>query len=424
MNTPFFSILRQPDRVTGATDASAYRFEEDPNAACPVKYDISVESACVRVTVFPSGSPIRFLKLRFRGDLSFAEAVYGDQWGRSTGGDNPLEWRSMMAHRRLPWYCYLRSGQQLGCYGVKTGPNCFAYWQADTHGLTLFLNLMAGSQGCDLQEPIVACHIVERIAPEGETPYQSAAAFSAVMCTDPVLPKAPVFGVNNWYWAYGNITQESVLEETDYLMEMTRDTRHSPYMIIDDGWQTNRTLTAPAYIGGPWYGGSHFGDMEKTAAAIHEKGALPGIWFRPLLTLGRIPREACLALESGGQIMDPTHPYTLQRIQEDAARIHSWGFRLLKHDFSSYDLMGLSALNPRELGVQLMADNRTLFDATRPLAMVIKDIYRAVQSGMGADPVIGCCTTSPAPSICPETASRCLFGFSVFFFPFAIYSTP
>lgn len=392
MTQDFFSILRQPDRVTGATDATAYRFEEDLNSLCPVQYDFTLEDHCAKITVYPSGSPVRFLKLRFRGDLSFVDAVCADEWARCTGTDNPIQWCSMMAHRKLPWYCYLRAGNRLGCYGVKTGPNCFAFWQADTHGLTLFLNLMAGSCGADLKEPIVACRIVELFSQPDETPYQAAAAFAKCMCDDPVIPKEPVFGVNNWYWAYGNITRDIVMDETDYLMEMTRDTQHRPYMVIDDGWQINRTLTSPAYIGGPWYGGDHFGDMESTAAMIREKGAKPGIWFRPLLTLGRIPKEACLAMDSGGQIMDPTHPYTLQRVRENASRIHSWGFELLKHDFTTTDLLGFGLITAKDHGAKIMADNRKLFDTTRPLAAVIKELYMAIQDGMGSDLVIGCCT--------------------------------
>ena len=392
MALDFISVLRQPDRVTGATDATAYRFEEDPQAPCPVEYDIRPEGSCLKVTVYPSGSPVRFLKLRFRGDLSFVDSVCGDEWARSTGQDNPIQWCSMMAHRRLPWFCYLRAGDRLGCYGVKTGPNCFAFWQADTHGLTLFLNLMAGSCGADLQEPILACQIVERFSREGESPYQAAAAFAGCMCTDPVLPKEPVFGVNNWYWAYGSITRETVMKEVDYLSEMTVNVQHRPYMVIDDGWQICRTRTAPAYIGGPWYGGDHFGDMEEVASRIREKGAKPGIWFRPLLTLGRIPPDACLALDSGGQIMDPSHPYTLHRIREDTERIHNWGFELVKHDFSTQDLLGLGLMTAQNHGVTLMAANRKLYDTTRPLAAVIEDLYRTIQDGMGSDPVIGCCT--------------------------------
>ncbi len=384
----FPTVLRQPDRVMGATDESPYRFEEDLQAECPVQYEYRVEEKSAKVIVYPSGAPVKFLKLRFRADLSFVEAVCGDEWERC-GSGGPIEWRSMMNHRRLPWFCYLRSGQQLACYGVKTGADCFAFWQADTHGLTLFLNLMNGNSGTDLQSELIACEVVERIAPEGETPYESAAAFAGVMCEHPVLPKAPVFGVNNWYWAYGRITYDSVMVETDYLMEMTGDTKNRPYMIIDDGWQFNRTTSSPAYIGGPWYGGEHFGDMEKTADSIHEKGAKAGIWFRPLLTLGRIPDEARLWLNAGGQIMDPSHPYTLERVQTDAARLSGWGYELIKHDFTSHDLFESSVLASTH-GVSLMGGGRKFFDKTKTMATIMKNLYKAIQKGAGDADVIGC----------------------------------
>jgi len=384
----FPTILRTPDRVMGATDESPFRFEEDLQAQCPVQYEYRVEGTSAKVIVYPSGAPVKFLKLRFRADLSFVESVCGDEWERCSA-DSPIYWSSLINHRRLPWFCYLRAGQQLGCYGVKTGADCFAFWQADSHGLTLFLNLMNGEGGTDLQAPLTACEVVERIAPEGEGPYEAAAKFARLMCENPVLPKEPVFGVNNWYWAYGRITHESIMNETDYLLEMTEGTGHRPYMIIDDGWQLNRTLTPPTYIGGPWLPGEHFGDMAKTAAGIHEKGAKAGIWFRPLLTLGRIPDEACLWLHSGGQIMDPSHPYTLERVAADAARIRSWGFDLIKHDFTTHDLFEIS-MSAAAHGVMLTGGGRTFHDRTRTTATLMKNLYKAIQQGAGGADIIGC----------------------------------
>ena len=38
----FVSVLRPPDVAFGATEASAYRFEEPKSAACDVKYDYTV----------------------------------------------------------------------------------------------------------------------------------------------------------------------------------------------------------------------------------------------------------------------------------------------------------------------------------------------------------------------------------------------
>lgn len=387
MSFSFPSVLRQPDRVSGATEETIYRFEESVLES-PVQWEYRVENGSAKVIVYPSGSPVKFLKLRFHADLSFVESVYGDQWERAGGAYAALEWRSVMACRRLPWFCYLRGANRTACYGVKTGADSFPFWQVDAHGITLFINLMCDTRGTDLKEPLVACEVVERIGEEGESPYEAAAAFSGQMCTKPVLPKTPVFGVNNWYWAYGRISYDSVMTETDYLMEMTDGTHNRPYMILDDGWQFNRCYGAGAYIGGPWYPNERFGDMAKTAAAIHEKGAKTGIWFRPLLTLGEIPEEAKYGAASGGQILDPSHPYTLERVQRDAARIRSWGFDLIKHDFTTWDILNAN-MTADNHGVSVINGHR-FYDNTRTAATIIKTLYRAIQTGAGEADVIGC----------------------------------
>ena len=122
----FVSVLRAPDNAFGATEATCYRFEEAATAACDVKYDYVVSDKSAKVVVYPSGSPVKYLKLRFRGDLSSVDKVYGDQWERSSEGAF-LEWRSVMAGRALAWFCFVKSGDRIACYGVKTGADCFAF---------------------------------------------------------------------------------------------------------------------------------------------------------------------------------------------------------------------------------------------------------------------------------------------------------
>lgn len=387
MSKRFPSLLRQPDSALGSTDASPFRFEED--GRCDVQYSYEVYPDHAAVRVYPSGSPVRLLKLRFRADLSFAESVMGDEWERSSGDSAPIEWRSVTAQRRLPWYCVIRGDGRTACYGVKTGADCFAYWQVDTHGISLVMNLMSASQGTDLREPLLACEIVERVGEEGEDSFAAVSAFCAQMCEHPVLPREPIFGVNNWYWAYGRISHESVMTETDYLLEMTEGCSHRPFMILDDGWQMNRTYGGNNYIGGPWIPNERFGDITRTVAAIREKGAKPGIWFRPLLTLGEIPDDALYRKDAGGQIMDPSHPYTLERVERDAGRIRSWGFELIKHDFTSMDLIG-GSMQARSHGPTIIGSGLKFHDRTRTTATIIKELYRAIQRGAGAADVIGC----------------------------------
>lgn len=388
----FFSILREPDRVIGATEASPFRFEEirEYDASHDVKYEIKLENGCAKIIVYPSDSPVKYLKLRYKGDLSFADKVYGDSWERSGGGCF-LEWRSLMTSRLMPWFCYIKGDQRTACYGVKTGADCFAAWSVDVHGITLFLNLTNGNGGTDLKEPLTACEIVELIGDDGEDAYNVAKRFSRLMCEAPVLPKEPIFGVNNWYWAYGDISHEIVMTESDYLMKMCAGSKHRPYMIIDDGWQFGRTLGLNGYIGGPWIPNEKFPDITDTVSKIHRKGAKAGIWFRPLLTLGQIPAEAILDRHtSGGTILDPSHPYTLERVKNDAALLKGYGFDLIKHDFTTIDIINTNPLTAENSSTAICRRNKQFYDKTKTTATIIKNLYKAIAEGAGDADVIGC----------------------------------
>lgn len=386
----FVSILRLPDHSFGATENTCYRFEEPQTAACDVQYDYIVQEKSAKVIVYPSGSPVKYLKLRFNGNMHAVESVYGDQWERC-GSNAYLEWRSVMPRRALGWFCYAKAGNRIACYGVKTGADCFAFWQIDPRGVTLFLNLCIGSDGTDLQAPLCACEVIEMVGEEGENPYNVAKRFSARLCDAPILPKEPIFGVNNWYWAYGKISRQSIQTETEYLLQMCEGTTHKPYMIIDDGWQLNRTYGTGAYIGGPWLPNDRFVNMAATAEDIQKKGAKAGIWFRPLLSLGDIPEVAKLKnSETGGIILDPTHPYTLERVANDAAQLRSWGYDLIKHDFTTIDVMSVDTLTTEQHTKFIGSSNRHFFDKTITTATAIKNLYKAIQHGAAGADVIAC----------------------------------
>lgn len=391
------SLLRQPDFACGATEASDFRFEE--NMTNDVKFDYVVEKDSAKVVVYPSGSPVKYLKLRFEGDMQNVDKVMGDQWERA-GLRAFLEWRSVMASRILPWFCYAIADGQMACYGVKTGADCMAFFQIDPDGVTLFLDLTCGADGTDLQQPLNACEVVELFGNKGDDYYKTAVEFAGKMCVNPVLPKEPIYGVNNWYWAYGDVSHEIVMEETDQLVKLAQGCKHRPYMIIDDGWQKNRKVGKACgegcvYIGGEWLPNERFPDIANTAKCIHNKGAKAGIWFRPMLTRGDVPAEAHLADECGGIVLDPTHPYTLNKIREDAKRIAGWGFDLIKHDFSSVDIAGTLTLSSEMVEYNFCKPDRHFYDRTKTTATIMKNIYKTIQEGAGKDvEVIGCNTVS------------------------------
>lgn len=390
----YTTILRQPDAVLGATEATDSSFEENPRThQCPVQWSYEPSNNGWRVVIHPSSSPVKCLKLRWHGDFSKIQSVFGDQWARADLTRVPLEWKCIIPFRPLPWFCIARDREATLCYGVKTGCDCFAFFQLDTHGITLYLNLMSGAAGTDVKESFTACVVTETACQGNESVYDTVRRFMAMLCDKPVLPKEPIFGVNNWYWAYGDISRESVLREATYLQELSHGTHHRPSLIIDDGWELNRTYFDNNffYLGGPFkYCNDRFGDMQEVACRIAEKGIRPGLWFRPLLTLGPLPQEAQLRVFGHGVVLDPSHPYTLERLESDSATFRQWGYEVIKHDFTLSDVLGEDYSPASKRMGTMFADNKCFYDKTKTTATIIKNMYKAIQRGAGDADVIGC----------------------------------
>jgi alpha-galactosidase len=132
--------------------------------------------------------------------------------------------------------------------------------------------------------------------------------------------------------------------------------------------------------------------MQETAIRIKEKGAKPGIWFRPLLTLGRVPNDAFLRSNSNGIVLDPSNPFTLEKVENDAKKIRNWGYEIIKHDFSTMDITGNAPLTSESHFTTMHSHDAKFFDDTLTTATIIKNFYKAVQKGAGDADVIGCNT--------------------------------
>ena len=113
--------------------------------------------------------------------------------------------------------------------------------------------------------------------------FEAVKDFCKIMCENPRLPKTPVYGSNNWYYAYGESSEEEILADTDYVVSITEGAENRPFMVIDDCWQE---LRKPEYIGGPWKkGNAKFPDMKALADKLKAKGVRTGIWMRYLLNV-------------------------------------------------------------------------------------------------------------------------------------------
>jgi alpha-galactosidase len=160
---------------------------------------------------------------------------------------------------------------------------------------------------------------------------------------------------------------------------------------VDDGWENpddlggtngpglwartnpkfSQTLTMPAF-----------------AQRIRGAGARPGIWVRPLIAGPDQPDAWRLARDR--HYLDPTVPAVRAYVRQTMARLRGWGFELIKHDYSTFDIMGEWGNQGK---AELTHDGWAFADRTRTTAEVIKGLYRDIRDGAGDDTLILGCNT-------------------------------
>lgn len=337
-----------------------------------------------------STEKVNFLKLRWNYDFPIETKFLGDAWERSYG---ELSWQNFMGSRFMPWY-FLATYQNdnhakitLG-FGVKTRPSAMCYWQADRQGITLLLDVRCGGEGVELNGRRLNVAQIICMQAKDITSFKAAQAFCQMMCDDPIFPDHSVYGSNNWYYAYGDSSEDEILTDTDYVLKLTKNAKNPPYMVIDDCWQEHHRLNE--YNGGPWRcGNAKFPDMKSLADKLISKGVRAGIWFRPLQNEDEnIPKNWRL---SHNDCLDPSNPEALNYIAEDVKRICSWGFSLIKHDFSTYDLFGKWGF---EMNPLITNDGWSFFDKTKTSAEIVKDLYETIYKASRSNNavIIGCNT--------------------------------
>jgi alpha-galactosidase len=329
------------------------------------------------------------LRLRWRGAFPAGWRYLGDHWERSYGD---LEWRGLSGERLMPWY-FLASGSSLTHgYGVKTGASAFACWQADGGGITLWLDVSNGGSGVELGgRRLEAATIVVRKGQSGETTLAAARAFCRVMCEKPALSALPVYGSNNWYYAYGrNTSATASLKDAALMAELVPATiGNRPYVVLDMGWGAQRDGAGPVSQTTAAYP-----DMPGLAAKMKDLGVRPGIWTRPTLTTGKAAESWRLPPAGGrpkGELiaLDPSIPEALAYIAESVATIRGWGYGLIKHDFSTFDLTGRWGF---EMGPDLTERGWHFQDRAKTTAEIILDLYRTIRKSAGDAVLIGCNT--------------------------------
>jgi alpha-galactosidase len=208
-------LLRSPDHISARFGTKeVVRMEYAAHAWTCSGVQVSAEPVQtgalneLPIRVANEGKDLTYIHIRWKGKESDALLSIGDHWERSYGD---LEWQGTIPDRVMPWYFLTYDGEIVNGYGVKTQPSAFCFWQCDAEGITLSIDLRNGGEATVLGDrELHACTVVTRMGQPRETISQAGHEFCRHMCPSPRLPKGPLFGVNDWNYAYGNNTAAGI----------------------------------------------------------------------------------------------------------------------------------------------------------------------------------------------------------------------
>lgn len=386
----FNNLDRIPDSVAVTTESGTISLVQGPSD--------SWKSGSLRVTTAPvsrglgifliaPGVAVKSLKIRWQGGAP-ADALYlGDAWERAYGD---LEWKPLDAQRTMPWYFLAYHGRVTDGFGVETEPSALCYWTIQTNGITLHADVRCGGMGVELgKRELPVCTVVCRQGQINETPFAAATAFCRRMCPRPRMPRQPVYGFNDWYCAYGHDTASKFLTNTEFVAELSEGNADRPFAVMDDGWQwKGENGDSPGLWNRVNPSFSTTMTMPELAGAVRHLGARPGLWFRPLMANANQPQS--WRLQRDPAILDPTVPQVRAFIRQTVRRFRGWGYELIKHDFTTYDLCGRWGM---DMNGSVTADGWAFSDRSRTTAEVIRGLYEDIRSAAGNDTIILGCNT-------------------------------
>lgn len=359
-----------------------------------VEIFISHTTDMLKFDLNAKGTPIKRIIARWKCEIGPEVRILGDHWERNYGD---AEWRGIIPERIMPWYFLISDGETTHGYGVKTGPNAMCFWQVNESDITLCMDVRCGGSGVILSgKKLHIATAVCRQGKEDESPFAATKALCKLMSDNPVMPLFPVYGGNNWYYAYGRSNQIQILEDSKRISGWASSNNNRPFMVIDACWQ-EIFIKDSVCSGGPWYRGNNgFPDMESLAAEMKNIGVRPGLWCRPLLTVEKVPdywifKSDRFKNNYEGGVLDPSIPEVLDHIGRDIARFSGWGYELIKHDFTTYDIFGRWGFNMAE---QITDDGWSFADRSKTSAEVIKGFYQVISKYSKAALIIGCNTVS------------------------------
>jgi len=363
----FVDILRQPDVLL------AFGLED-----APVEAQIAYQNG--RLTL--QGNGVSRIQLRWRAGQRTIKHYLGDHWERSYAD---LSWQGESPNRIMPWYFLASDGHTTHGYGVKTGAGAMCFWMADSEGISLWADVRSGGSPVELNGRTLDVAQIVTHQGRGESAFEAAKAFCKAMCPNPLLPDKPVYGTNDWNFAYGNNSAELIAGVAGLVSELSANVDNRPYAVIDEGWAMGPFNGNFGH--GPWEGNPRFGDMGAFAHRLKALSVRPGIWFRPLTPLPDTPESWRLSRDKS--FLDPTIPEVKDHIAKEIKKFGEWGYEMIKHDFTTWDFCGRWGF---QMGPNPTHDGWKPNDPTKTTAEIFTDLYKTIRSAAGEVRLIGCNT--------------------------------
>jgi alpha-galactosidase len=188
------------------------------------------------------------------------------------------------------------------------------------------------------------------------------------------------------------------LEQTALISDLATDSANRPFSVVDAGWASYSPLLPGDCCWQDDYSrpNNKFRDMGTLAGNIRKLGMRPALWTRPLCGAHNDPKNLLLPMIPGrdnpkNPVLDPSIEENIARVRRNIALYKEWGYEMVKHDFTSFDILG-------KWGFQ-MTDEMTspgwgFHDQSRTTAEIIMHLYKSIRETAGDMYLIGCNTMS------------------------------
>jgi len=399
-NTPQGQLINFPDSVTAMADGTIVTLTGNGKQIWTYKsVTVSLKNTGNSIAVLVQAPDVKLsaVTLQWQTPVKTSSVILNDNWERTYGD---ASWHKPIATEILPWYFIEHNEKNTNGFGVKTGTASFCSWQITNEKLKLVLDTRSGGNGVQLGDrQLQAAEIVTIKNTTGESPFQMARRFMKLMCAKVRMPKQPVYGINDWYFTYGNNSAKLIMEHTELMAPMADGLSNRPFSVIDSGWFKGPPSNPDDCCWGDDMESpdEKFGDMGKLAQKIIATGMRPGIWTRPLCGSYKDMKSLILpkikGREDNNPVLDPTIPENLERIKHFLKRYHEWGYELVKFDYTSNDIFGKWGFEMLKDGA-MTADNWSMQDTAKTNAEIILNMYKVIREAAGEMYVIGCNTFS------------------------------